>query len=73
MASNRIDFIDIAKGIGMFLVIVGHVETYDFINRMIYSFHMPLFFVLSGFFLKPDHFGKKSIIKDFRSIWFHTF
>ena len=52
----------------MFLVIVGHVETYDFINRMIYSFHMPLFFVLSGFFLKPDHFGKKSIIKDFRSI-----
>lgn len=37
--------LDIAKGIGILLVVVGHIYTY---NQLIYLFHMPLFFVLSG-------------------------
>lgn len=50
MASERIDWIDIAKGIAMLLVIAGHVFTPGyFVYRAIFSFHLPLFFVLAGF------------------------
>lgn len=61
---NRISWIDIAKGLGIFLVVVGHTliglynanikisETaFCFFTTYIYSFHMPLFFFLSGWFI----------------------
>ena len=52
--SKRIEYIDIAKGIGILLVVLGHndFEVISlFVQRLIYSFHMPLFFFLSGYFL----------------------
>lgn len=55
MKSNkRIDYFDIAKGIGMLLVIIGHMPLGDYpmIRTFIYSFHMPLFFLISGYFFK---------------------
>lgn len=51
--------LNISRGIGIFLVILGHsfpTETFNnnflwvYIHKFIYSFHMPLFFFLSGFF-----------------------
>lgn len=48
-SSKRIAVIDIAKGIGILLVIAGHIlprESAAFL--FIYSFHMPLFFILIG-------------------------
>lgn len=46
---KRIEYIDIAKGIGMILVVIGHcINDKTFPGTWIYSFHMPLFFVLSG-------------------------
>ena len=47
--SNRIEEVDISKGIGMVLVITGHLCVGAPLRNFIYSFHMPLFFVLSGF------------------------
>lgn len=46
---SRIRFYDIAKGIGIFLVVWGH-SLIDFGHYIIYMFHMPLFFYLSGVF-----------------------
>lgn len=47
--TQRIEWIDIAKGIGILLVILGHsVKFGGAIHNLIFSFHMPLFFVLSG-------------------------
>lgn len=43
----RLTFIDIAKFGGIFLVIIGHLPTTANIHTYIYSFHMPLFFILS--------------------------
>ncbi|NTV92255.1 MAG: acyltransferase family protein [Chlorobiaceae bacterium] len=40
--------IDIGKGIGIFFVIWGH--TICIINDYIYSFHIPFFFIVSGYF-----------------------
>jgi acyltransferase len=50
---KRDNSIDIAKGLGIFLVIWGHLNTpTPYLN--IYSFHMPLFFLLSGIFHKQQ-------------------
>lgn len=52
MTNNRLKYIDIAKGIGIFLVIWGHLIPDGFIDDVIYSFHMPLFLFLSGYMLR---------------------
>ena len=44
-------WIDSAKAIGIILIIVGHLSygsSLSWINKLIYSFHVPLFFMLSG-------------------------
>ena len=65
--SKRIEYLDIAKGIGILLVVLGHndFEVISlFAQRLIYSFHMPLFFFLSGYFINTavpffDFFKKR--------------
>jgi acyltransferase len=41
--------IDVAKGIGIILVVFGHTCHNYIVTSYIYSFHMPLFFFLTGF------------------------
>lgn len=53
---NRIVWLDTAKGIGILLVVVGHTmspvmeghEVMTAVYSILYVFHMPLFFLLSG-------------------------
>ncbi len=49
---NRIMWIDVLKGIGVFFVVLGHVVRNDMIFSWIYSFHMPLFFFAAGYVYK---------------------
>lgn len=49
---KRLKYIDIAKGIGMLLVILGHYECTNDIRRWIFAFHMPLFVFISGYLFK---------------------
>ena len=49
--SGRIEWVDYAKGITILLVIVGHTCG-GVLRGAIYSFHMPLFFILSCFTYK---------------------
>lgn len=51
----RDNSIDIAKGIGIFLVVWGHTFEACPIRREIYFFHMPLFFFLAGCFVRKDN------------------
>lgn len=54
-SETRYDFIDVAKGIGVFLVIISHLLEYDsLLSIVIYRFHVPLFFLLSGLFAKTN-------------------
>lgn len=48
MENNRIDYIDIAKGVGMLAIIWGHIMLFGWSYKLVYSFHIPLFFCLSG-------------------------
>lgn len=65
--NNRIKWVDIAKGIGIILVIAGHTFALDYC-RPIYTFHMPLFFFLSGLFLKTDMPFKQFLQKKTKAI-----
>ncbi len=49
--------IDGLKFIMIFLVVLGHLSYEDYgleINKMVYSFHMPIFVLLSGYFTSID-------------------
>jgi acyltransferase len=48
-SSKRLRWIDVLKGIAIILVIVGHLSIYDELTLYIFSFHMPLFFFISGY------------------------
>lgn len=66
--------IDILRGFATILVVLGHILQYsmmqneafynDFLFKVIYSFHMPLFMCISGFLFKHsyDKYGKKTYI-----------
>lgn len=45
---DRNSNIDLVKGIGIILLIIGHISDGN-LQKVIYSFHMPLFVVMSGF------------------------
>lgn len=48
----RLEWIDWMKTIGIYLVVLGHFDSYG--NDFIYAFHMPLFFIISGFLCKKE-------------------
>ena len=73
MTKQRIEYLDALKGFAIFLVIWGHCIQYlkkdidvfqNTVFEFIYSFHMPLFFVISGFFFLSS---LKLNLKDFLS------
>lgn len=63
--SNRIDWIDQVRGFSIFLVVYGH--NFPIFETYIYTFHVPLFFLISGLF-HPIFINSDSISKRFRSI-----
>ncbi|BBD97505.1 glycosyl transferase [Sphingobium amiense] len=56
-ATERLDWVDVARGIGIVAVVVGHVWTRGSLRGAMYSFHMPLFFLLSGMLARPQPAG----------------
>lgn len=76
MEKKRIAYLDMAKGVGIVLMVAGHLfgslQTIDYkdyftpVYQFIASFHMPLFFVISGMLFwavgeekrEPDRFVK---------------
>ena len=69
--NNRIIWIDISKGLGIILVVLGHTSlskisqiSYDWI----YSFHMPLFYLLSGLCFNNHKYNNFRIYRDSREI-----
>lgn len=46
--NNRIKWIDISRGIAIILMVVGHTSIPQSLSKFIWSFHMPLFFIVSG-------------------------
>ena len=71
---NRIEWIDVLRGIGIVLVILGHAprdlmrETYPIIDclyQFIYTFHMGLFFSISGYLFAKKSLNIKKLLKNY--------
>ena len=68
---QRIHFIDMARGIGIILVVLGHILSpwdkpfngNDVLRDYIYSFHMALFFIISGVLIYNAVSGKELTIE----------
>lgn len=46
MKEERIEWVDIAKGLGVICVVMGHIfQSQMLAHKIIYLFHMPLFFI----------------------------
>lgn len=49
MDKRRLSWIDVLKGVGMVLVMFAHASLPNEIRKYIYTFHLPLFFCISGY------------------------
>ena len=49
--AKRLDYIDRAKGCLIILMIVGHIWQVSYAATLVYQFHMPAFFLISGYLL----------------------
>ena len=90
--TSRISWIDSCKGFAIILVVLGHVSYgymaaecfpqdarfLEVLYNCIYSFHMPLFFTLSGFVfckaycMKQGNAKERFLIKCLNLIWIYT-
>ncbi len=51
-------WIDTVKGMGVWLVVLGHFLyecSIPVLNTAIYAFHMPMFFIISGLVIKTEN------------------
>lgn len=59
MAQNknaRILYIDLARGLTMLTILWGHVMLTGSVNLVVYAFHIPVFFFLSGMVFRKDKY-----------------
>lgn len=54
---QRIDWIDSFKAMGIILVVLGHNFLPEGVIKYIFSFHVPLFFFISGYLFKPQNYS----------------
>ena len=62
MEKKRLDYLDMVKGFGIFLVVLGHMEDISSSTRIwISSLHMPLFFIVSGILIAVKNEQEKDM------------
>ena len=59
---KRNQWVDVAKGIAIILMVLGHTAIPDSLSRFIYSFHMPLFFIASGMMTTWTKYSVKKFV-----------
>lgn len=63
--------VDLLRGLAILAVIFGHIASP--LTGFIFSWHMPLFFFVSGFFIRIDESVKIFLIKNFKRIMLYFF
>ena len=65
LTTRRMPYIDVAKGLLILCVVIGHVinSNYGFtlaVKCIIYSFHMPAFFIISGILIRKEKLSEEA-------------
>lgn len=71
MIKKEFKWVNTLKGIGIIFVVIGHTATP--MSRFIFSWHMPLFFFISGFFLIDVKDYKLELKKNFKRLMYPYF
>lgn len=67
--NKRIEWIDFCKALGIYLVVFGHfLPVGTPFKIIIYSFHVPLFFVLSGYLLNTNRSWHQQMLHRVRAL-----
>ena len=66
MEKQRITYIDLFRAAGIVSMIMGHINFGEPFDHLIHGFHMPLFFLVSGYFFKRSE-STNSFKKKIRS------
>jgi len=67
MAKERIQYIDIAKGIGIALVVLAHSKFP--LNHFVTMFYLPMFFFISGCFYSPKSDFRNFLLKKTKQLY----
>ena len=60
---RRLDEIDVLKSFGIILMIMGHIGFGSYFDYYIHSFHMPMFYSVSGFLYKKINLSLNDFVK----------
>lgn len=63
METKRLSWLDSLRGFGIILITLGHLGCFELLERYIYSFHVPLFFFISGYLYRRGTQPLKNYIK----------
>lgn len=61
MVESRLQYVDILKGLGILSVLIGHI-LYPPLSKIMYIFHMPLFFFIGGYLFKIKTEKRKFLV-----------
>jgi len=59
--TNRLSWLDAAKGLGMIAVVAGHVTESSSLRAGIFLWHMPFFFFVAGYTFRPEPDLRKNL------------
>lgn len=58
---KRIKYIDQVKGFAILLIVLGHIIPASFLKTWIYTFHVPIFFIINGILIAKKEKSAKDI------------
>lgn len=68
MAAKRITFVDVARGLAIICMVVGHSVGFGWGRDLIYAWHMPLFVLVSGMFITEGTSVRRTLGRNLRKL-----
>lgn len=68
MNKSRVQWVDTAKALAIIFVVMGHMGYSEEVRTLIYGFHMPLFFMLSGMFVSTKDNFHQFLLKKMKTL-----
>ena len=64
---ERLMFLDDVRGFAMICIILGHLGIKD-INRFVFTFHLPVFYLITGYYISQRGTYREFVRKKFRTL-----
>lgn len=63
MEKERVEYIDLYRGLAILLMVMGHVGFGETFSHYIHAFHMPMWFFISGYFFVDKGYSYQTYLK----------